>query len=109
MKRSGAADLALMGGSIPPWLFDRMVKLSGVVVESIVAEYGQQAFLRRLSDPVLVSKFWGCNWHGLELVGRDDGSDGGVEKIAQSDVQKPGFVRLRWQRKRLPFNAQSTH
>ena len=66
MKRSGAADLALMGGSIPPWLFDRMVKLSGVVVESIVAEYGQQEFLRRLSDPFWFQSFGaviGMDWN----------------------------------------------
>ena len=66
MKRSGAADLALMGGSIPPWLFDRMVKLSGVVVESIVSEYGQQAFLRRLSDPFWFQSFGaviGMDWN----------------------------------------------
>jgi uncharacterized protein len=53
MKRSGSADLALMGGTIPTWLFDRMTKLSLPIVESIIAEYGQQAFLSRLSDP-----FW---------------------------------------------------
>ena len=28
MKNSGSADLALMGGYIPNWLFERMVKLS---------------------------------------------------------------------------------
>ena len=66
MKRSGAADLALMGGSIPPWLFDRMVKLSLAVVESIVTEYGQQEFLRRLSDPFWFQSFGaviGMDWN----------------------------------------------
>ena len=53
MKRSGSADLALMGGSIPSWLFDRMTKLSLPIVESIILEYGTQGFLQRLSD--------GCN------------------------------------------------
>jgi len=28
MKQSGSADLALMGASIPSWLFERMTKLS---------------------------------------------------------------------------------
>jgi uncharacterized protein len=66
MKRSGSADLALMGGSIPTWLFDRMVKLSLPIVESIVAEYGQQAFLSRLSDPFWFQSFGaviGMDWN----------------------------------------------
>lgn len=66
MRRSGAADLALMGGSIPPWLFDRMVKLSLAVVESIVTEYGPQEFLRRISDPFWFQSFGaviGMDWN----------------------------------------------
>ncbi len=66
MKRSGAADLALMGGSIPPWLFDRMTKLCLPIVESIITEYGQQEFLRRLSDPFWFQSFGaviGMDWN----------------------------------------------
>jgi hypothetical protein len=57
MKRSGSADLALMGGSIPAWLFDRMTKLSLPIVESIILEYGKQEFLRKLSDPFWFQSF----------------------------------------------------
>jgi uncharacterized protein len=66
MKRSGAADLALMGGSIPSWLFDRMTKLCLPIVESIITEYGQQEFLRRLSDPFWFQSFGaviGMDWN----------------------------------------------
>ena len=66
MKRSGAADLTLMGGSIPPWLFDRMTQLCLPIVESILAEYGQQEFLRRLSDPFWFQSFGaviGMDWN----------------------------------------------
>lgn len=66
MKRSGSADLALMGGGIPSWLFERMVKLSLPIVESIIAEYGQQAFLSRLSDPFWFQSFGsviGMDWN----------------------------------------------
>jgi hypothetical protein len=49
MNRSGAADLVLMGGSIPSWLFDRMTRLSLPIVESIILEYGQEGFLKRLT------------------------------------------------------------
>jgi uncharacterized protein len=66
MKRSGTADLALMGGSIPSWLFDRMVKLSLPMVETIVAEYGHLGFLQRISDPFWFQSFGaviGMDWN----------------------------------------------
>ena len=66
MKRSGTADLALMGGSIPSWLFERMTKLSLPIVESIIMEYGQQEFLRRLSNPFWFQSFGsviGMDWN----------------------------------------------
>jgi uncharacterized protein len=66
MKRSGSADLALMGGSIPSWLFDRMAKLSLPIVESIILEYGKQEFLRKLSDPFWFQSFGsviGMDWN----------------------------------------------
>lgn len=66
MKRSGTADLALMGGFIPSWLFDRMTLLSYPIVESIIIEYGKQAFLSRLSDPFWFQSFGaviGMDWN----------------------------------------------
>ncbi len=66
MKRSGSADLALMGGSIPYWLFDRMTKLSLPIVESIIIDYGKQEFLKRLSDPFWFQSFGaviGMDWN----------------------------------------------
>jgi uncharacterized protein len=66
MKRSGSADLVLMGGSIPTWLFDRMIQLSLPIVESIVLQYGKNEFLRRLSDPFWFQSFGsviGMNWN----------------------------------------------
>lgn len=66
MQRSGSADLALMGGQIPSWLFDRMVKLSLPIVESIVLEYGKKAFLKKLSDPFWFQSFGaviGMDWN----------------------------------------------
>lgn len=66
MKRSGTADMALWGGNIPPWLFDRMVKLARPVVESIVLHYGREHFLSRLSDPYWFQSFGaviGMDWN----------------------------------------------
>ncbi|MEM9887799.1 MAG: DUF763 domain-containing protein [Bacteroidota bacterium] len=66
MKRSGTADMALWGGGIPPWLFDRMVKLALPMVQAIVLEHGQAAFLKRLSDPFWFQSFGaviGMDWN----------------------------------------------
>ncbi|MEL6614896.1 MAG: DUF763 domain-containing protein [Bacteroidota bacterium] len=66
MNRSGSADLALMGGGIPPWLFQRMTKLSLGVVEAILADYGAKGFLSRLSDPFWFQSFGaviGMDWN----------------------------------------------
>ncbi len=51
MKR-GIATFTLDEGKCPPWLFQRMVKLGRDIVEILVAEYGPNEFVRRLSDPV---------------------------------------------------------
>ncbi len=66
MKHSGSADLALMGGGIPKWLFHRMKKLSLGVVEAILIEYGHKAFLSKLSDPFWFQSFGaaiGMDWN----------------------------------------------
>ena len=71
MKKSGYADLPLHYGKVPPWLYQRMRKLGGAVIESIVMEYGKSEVLRRLSDP-----FWfqslgsvmGMDWHSSGIT-----------------------------------------
>ncbi|MEM9830528.1 MAG: DUF763 domain-containing protein [Bacteroidota bacterium] len=66
MKQSGSADLALMGGGIPPWLYERMKKLSLAIVESILTEYGHQDFLAKLSNPFWFQSFGaviGMDWN----------------------------------------------
>lgn len=71
MKRAGSADLALMGGGIPTWLFDRMIKLSLPIVESIMVEYGKKALLQRLSDPFWFQSFGaviGMDWNSSGIT-----------------------------------------
>lgn len=66
MKRSGTADLKLMGGSIPTWLFERMTKLSLPIVEAIIQDYGIKGFFSRLSDPFWFQSFGaviGMDWN----------------------------------------------
>ena len=53
MSRTGVANLPLHPGKAPRWLFKRMVLLSKGIIEVISYEYGNDEFLRRLSDP-----FW---------------------------------------------------
>ncbi len=64
--RTGIAHLPLHYGKVPPWLFDRMVKLAREIVISIVSEFGSGEMLRRLSHPYWFQAF-GCilgyDWH----------------------------------------------
>ena len=64
--RTGTAQLPLHGGRAPAWLFGRMVKLAREITSHIVAEYGPDEMLRRLSDPFWFQAF-GCvlgfDWH----------------------------------------------
>src|SRR3954462_11655541 len=71
MKRSGVADLPLHGGSVPPWLAERMTRLGTAIVEKVIYHYGRSALLSRLSDP-----FWfqalgtvmGMDWHSSGIT-----------------------------------------
>jgi hypothetical protein len=66
MQKTGIVNLPLHGGSAPRWLFSRMVKLSGAISEIVIDEYGQEEFIRRLSDPYwfqALSCVIGFDWH----------------------------------------------
>lgn len=55
-----------MGGAIPTWLYERMVRLAGPVVEAIVLNEGTKGFLSRLSDPFWFQSFGaviGMDWN----------------------------------------------
>ncbi len=64
--RTGIAHLPLHYGKAPPWLFQRMVKLAREITLAIVADYGPEEMLRRLSHPHWFQAF-GCvlgfDWH----------------------------------------------
>lgn len=51
MKR-GIAIFTLDYGKCPRWLFERMVKLGREMTEVLIAEYGPDEFIHRISDPV---------------------------------------------------------
>lgn len=48
----GVATFTLDYGRCPRWLFSRMVRLGREMVNIMVAEYGPDEFIRRISDPV---------------------------------------------------------
>jgi hypothetical protein len=58
--------LPLHGGHAPPYLINRMIKLSNAISKVIVDEYGEHELLRRLSDALWFQAF-GCvlgfDWH----------------------------------------------
>jgi Uncharacterized conserved protein len=54
---SGIADLPLHTGHVPPWLYSRMVKLSGLVVELLVDEHGIRETIRLFSNPTFFQAF----------------------------------------------------
>ncbi len=71
MRRSGYADLPLHGGHAPRWLFERMIRLSRLIVEAILAERGADALLEMLSDPMWFQAFGssiGFDWHSSGLT-----------------------------------------
>jgi len=71
MKRSGAADLPLHYGYVPQWLADRMARMGLAVTEALLADYGREEVLRRLSDPFWFQSFgavMGMDWHSSGIT-----------------------------------------
>jgi hypothetical protein len=110
--RTGVANLPLHGGRAPPWLFERMVKLAGAVVEAVIYEYGSDELLCRLSDPCwfqALSCVLGFDWHSsgttttttgaLKLAINPEvhgigvaGGKGKTGRRAPIDIQKAGEI-----------------
>ncbi len=71
MPKTGIATLPLHYGKVPKWLFDRMVALSREIIYAIISEFGQKAFLQKLSDPYWFQAL-GCvlgfDWHSSGLT-----------------------------------------
>jgi hypothetical protein len=68
---SRTADLPLHGGKVPPWLAERMMKLGGAILESVILDYGRSAVLWRLSDPFWFQAFGavlGMDWHSSGIT-----------------------------------------
>jgi len=77
MKQSGQADLALMGGKVPAWLFNRMKQLAPAIVEAIILDQGKKGFLSRMSNP-----FWFQSFGSV--IGMDWNSSGVTTIVTQA-------------------------
>lgn len=64
-------DLPLHTGKVPRWLFDRMKRLSFLIIEAILMEFGEEELLKRLANPFWFQSF-GCllgyDWHSSGLT-----------------------------------------
>jgi hypothetical protein len=65
------ADLPLHYGKVPIWLAERMSKLGGAIIESIILEYGKKEVITRLSDPLWFQALgcvMGMDWHSSGIT-----------------------------------------
>lgn len=69
--KTGIAHLPLHGGKAPRWLFEKMVSLSGAILELMVLDEGPEKVLKHLSNPFWFQAF-GCalgfDWHSSGLT-----------------------------------------
>ena len=71
MKNTGYTDLPLHNGKVPFWLASRMAKLGGAISIAIIEEYGRDAFLSKLSDPLWFQSLGcvlGMDWHSSGIT-----------------------------------------
>ncbi len=65
-SRRGVVNLPLHGGHAPKWLFQRMVKLTKGITDTLLYEHDTAEFLRRISNPYwfqALSCVIGFDWH----------------------------------------------
>jgi hypothetical protein len=107
--RTGVANLPLHGGRAPPWLFKRMVKLAGAVVEAVIYEYDSEELLRRLSDPCwfqAISCVLGFDWHSS---GTTTTTTGALKLAIKPEVHGIGVAGGKGKSgRRAPIDIQKT-
>lgn len=71
MIKKREIDLPLHPGKAPKWLFERMKTLSGLIIEAIYYELGENDVLDKLSSPLWFQSFGsflGFDWHSSGLT-----------------------------------------
>jgi len=79
MSRTGTSILPLHYGHPPEYLYKRMVKLSGLIVDLIVQKFGTEHLLRNMADP-----FW---FHSLSLATGFDWNSSGTTTATLSALK----------------------
>ncbi|ADV64622.1 protein of unknown function DUF763 [Desulfurococcus mucosus DSM 2162] len=87
-RYSGVADLPLHNGHVPPYLFERMRVLGGLIARYIVEYYGPGELVRRLGDP-----FWFQAFNNV--IGMDWDSSGSTTVVVYvlKNTFPPGSLR----------------
>ena len=69
--RTGVATVPLDYGKCPKWLFERMTRLSRIILIAIAQEFGKDEILKRLADPIWFQSL-GCviafDWNSSGLT-----------------------------------------
>ena len=90
-SRTGTATLPLHWGKAPPWLFNRMKRLARQIILIIIADFGPQELLVRLSDPLWFQAL-GCalgfDWHSSGLTTTVCGA---IKEAAGDMAHETGF------------------
>lgn len=63
--------MPLHNGKVPYWLASRMSKLGGAISAAIIEEYGRDAFMTRLTDPLWFQSLGcvlGMDWHSSGIT-----------------------------------------
>ncbi len=60
MRKVATVELRLAATRAPPWLVERMIKLSRGVCDVLIDEYGPDVFLSRISDPLWFQSLAAC-------------------------------------------------
>lgn len=91
MPKRYVVDLPLHSGQCPPWLFEKMVRLSRAILLIIYQDFGRKELLNRLSDPFWFQAF-GCllgfDWHSSGLTTTVGAA---VKKALEPFFQELGF------------------
>ncbi len=69
--RTGIASIPLDWGTCPKWLFEKMTKMSRLITEAIVYEFGPEEFLSRLANPFFFQSLGavlGFDWNSSGLT-----------------------------------------
>jgi len=66
MEFTGIAELPLHYGSVPRWLFKRMIKLAEAITIILIENFGEEKLIERLANPLWFQAFsnvLGFDWH----------------------------------------------